>query len=143
MLSSNANLSLLKYWKCSHWIVFPQFLSIIHCSHFTDANTKTHPFVHNNHKYFPKVRSICVRKALFYQRTGCPDKLNILRIIICTYQGSHCEAFYSLHWERGKPLICLHCLPRDPTINSRIHKLWKTKLYIIREKKEISMIEVF
>lgn len=58
------------------------------------ANTKTHPFVHNTHKYFPKVGNICVRKALFYQRTGCSDKLNILRIIICTYQGSHCEAFY-------------------------------------------------
>ena len=146
--SSNASLSLLEYWRHSHeWIVCAQFPSIVHCSHLTDANTKTHPFVRNNYKYFPKVRDICVRKAFFYQRTGCSDKLNILRIIIGTYQCSPWKPS-ALHWETHKPLVCLHCLSncphtRDLHIGSVIYTLWETEIYIIREMNEMFMTENF
>lgn len=71
-------------------------LSFHRCKH------KNTSFCTHTHKYFPKVRNNSVRKALFYQRTGCSDKLNILRIIICTYQGSCHQASYSLSTEKAE-----------------------------------------
>ena len=117
-------------------------LSFHRCKH-KNTSCCTH-----THKYFPKVRNNSVRKALFYQRTGCSDKLNILRIIICTYQGSGHSLLLSLHWESGKPFICPHYLlncshPRNPNIGSMFRKLWEMEIYITKEKKEAFTNENF
>lgn len=114
-------------------------LSFHRCKH------KNTSFCTHTHKYFPKVRNNSVRKALFYQRTGCSDKLNILRIIICTYQGSCHQASYSLSTEKAESPHCLlNCShPRNPSIGSMFHKLWEMEIYIRKEKKEAFTNENF
>lgn len=92
MFSSRADLSLLKSWKHpNQWVVFQPFPSIIHCSHFTDTNTKTHPFVHtlinifprsgiivSGRPYFTKEQDVLIN-SIFWELSSVPIKVPAIK----------------------------------------------------------------
>lgn len=149
MFSSNTNLSLLKSWKHpNQWIVFQPFPSIIHCSHFTDANTKTHPFVHTLINVFPRSEIIVSGRPYFTTEQDVLInsifwELSYVPIKVPTIKPP------TLSLLRKRKALHLPSLPSKLFLSKEskywlnVSQTWEIEIYIRKEKKEAFTNENF